>query len=149
MSKELPYPKIILMVSLLLAMLFTYTATAKLMHIGIFEMRLERMPYIAPYAQWISWSVPFLELVIAALLFFKKYCVTGLYASLILLGLFTGYIITVLQFSDSVPCSCGGIVSALGWRDHIIFNGTFMMLALVGIIWSKKHEKRSLNKNTT
>jgi len=96
------------------------------------------MPYIAPYAQWISWGIPFLELVIAGLLLFHGYRLIGLYGSLVLMLLFTGYIIAVLQFSNSIPCSCGGVVSALGWKDHILLNISFMILALLGILWSKK-----------
>ncbi|MER3374031.1 MAG: hypothetical protein RIM83_05280 [Allomuricauda sp.] len=126
-------------IAILYMLLFVYTASSKLMHLGVFRLRLERMPYIAPYAQWISWGLPFLELVIAGLLLFHGYRLIGLYASLILMFVFTGYIIAVLQFSDSIPCSCGGVISALGWKDHILLNSTFMLLALFGIIWSKKN----------
>ncbi len=143
------YRLTIRIISLLFIALFVYTASSKMMHLGVFRLRLERMPYIAPYAEWISWGVPFLELVIAGLLLFNGYRLIGLYASLILMFLFTGYIIAVLQFSDSIPCSCGGVISALGWKDHILLNTTFMILALLGIIWSKKHNKPLPYKNTT
>lgn len=130
---------IVALIAILYIVLFVYTAVSKLMHLEVFELRLERMPYISPFAQVISWGVPFLELVVVGLLLFNKYRRIGLYASLILMFVFTGYIITVLQFSDSIPCSCGGVISALGWKDHILLNSTFMLLALFGIIWSKKN----------
>lgn len=139
---------IVVVIASLYILLFVYTASSKLMHLGVFRLRLERMPYIAPYAQWLSWGVPFLELVIAGLLLFNGYRLIGLYASLILMSLFTGYIIMVLQFSDSIPCSCGGIVSALGWKDHIFLNTAFLILSILGILWSKKHDKPLLHKNT-
>ncbi len=107
------------------------------------------MPYIAPYALVISWSVPFLELVIAGLLWFPRYRIMALYASFILLGLFTTYIIIVLKYSDSIPCSCGGVISTLGWKDHILLNISFMVLALLGILWSKKLYNMQSNQNTT
>lgn len=129
---------IVVVIASLYILLFVYTASSKLMHLGVFRLRLERMPFIGSYAQWISWGIPFLELVIAGLLLFNGYRLIGLYASLILMSLFTGYIIMVLQFSDSIPCSCGGIVSALGWKDHILLNISFMVLAFLGILWSKK-----------
>ena len=148
--KLLPIHKktIVLVIATLYLLLFVYTASSKLMHLGVFRLRLERMPYIAPYAQWISWGVPFLELVVAGLLVFRGYRLIGLYASLALMFVFTGYIIAVLQFSDSIPCSCGGVISALGWKDHILLNSSFMLLALLGILWSKQHYKIQSNQNT-
>ena len=131
------HSKLIALFSILLTILFVYTAVSKLIHLELFQIRLERMPFISPFAQWISWGIPFLELVIAGLLLLHRYRVIGLWASVVLLGLFTIYIMAVLQFSDSIPCSCGGIISILGWRDHIILNITFMIFALLGIIWSK------------
>jgi hypothetical protein len=107
------------------------------------------MPFISGYAYLISWIVPFLELVIAGLLWFQKYRKVALYGSLVLLGVFTIYILAVLNYSDSIPCSCGGIISTLGWRDHILFNTTFMLMALLGIIWHHKGNIIHANQNTT
>jgi hypothetical protein len=47
--------------------------------------------------------------------------------------MFSGYIIAILNFSDYVPCSCGGILEKLGWTEHLAFNIAFMVLAVVGI----------------
>jgi len=142
------HSKLITLFSLLLTILFVYTAVSKLNHLDLFQWRLERMPYISPYATLISWGVPFLELVIAGLLWFPKYRNMAFYSSFILLGLFTTYIIVVLKYSDSIPCSCGGVISALGWRDHILLNISFMVLALLGILWSKKRYNIQTNQNT-
>ncbi|MEE1963960.1 MauE/DoxX family redox-associated membrane protein [Allomuricauda taeanensis] len=137
-------------IGLLFVVLFVYTASSKLIDLELFHTRLERMPFISPYAQWISWIIPFMELVIAGLLLFKKYRHIGLYASLVLLAMFTAYIITVLQFSDHVPCSCGGVLSAMGWDDHILFNGFFMALALTAINLNIKQTKSANDiQNTT
>lgn len=148
MSYKGIYPKLITLFSLLLTILFVYTAVSKLIHLDTFQWRLERMPYISPYASLILWGVPFLELVIAGLLWFPKYRTMALYASFVLLGLFTTYIIVVLKYSNSIPCSCGGVISALGWKDHITLNISFMTLSLLGILWSKKHQHIQSHQNT-
>lgn len=135
-------------VSLLFTVLFVYTAVSKLVHLDIFQLRLERMPYISSHAPLISWGVPFLELVIAGLLWFPGYRKAALYASFILMGLFTGYITLVLTYSDSIPCSCGGVISALGWKEHILLNITFMVLALLGIICSSKQYDIKTHQDT-
>ncbi|MBA4744533.1 MAG: hypothetical protein H2058_04680 [Muricauda sp.] len=142
------HSKFVTLFSLLLTILFVYTAVSKLMHLDTFQLRVERMPYIASHAPLISWGVPFLELVIAGLLWFPKYRKTALYASLVLLGLFTTYIIIVLKYSNSIPCSCGGVISAMGWKDHILFNTAFMLMALLGILWSNKRYKFQSHQNT-
>lgn len=149
MSYKGIYPKLITLFSLLLTLLFVYTGVSKLIHLDTFQWRLERMPYISPYASLISWGVPFIELVIVGLLWFHKYKTFAFFASFILLGLFTTYIIIVLKYSDSIPCSCGGVISALGWTDHITLNISFMVLALLGIFWSKKHYSIQSHQNTT
>ncbi|MEQ5790636.1 hypothetical protein J4E06_06215 [Muricauda sp. NFXS6] len=134
--------------SLLLTILFVYTAVSKLIDLDTFQWRLERMPYISPYASLIAWAVPFLELTIAGLLWFPRYRILALYASFILLGCFTLYIVFVLKFSDSIPCSCGGVISALGWKEHILLNSSFMVLALLGILWSKKQYNKQIHQDT-
>lgn len=125
---------IVKIIGLLFIVLFVYTATSKLINLGQFQLRLERMPYIAPYATWIAIVVPILELLVAGLFLFEKYILTALYASMLLMILFTTYIVIVLGFSDTIPCSCGGIISSMGWKEHIIFNCTFIVLALIGIL---------------
>lgn len=149
MSGRKMHFRFIMSISLLLIILFVYTGISKLLHLDTFITRLEQMPYISPFAQLIGWCVPLCELVLAGLLLTHKYRLIGLYLSFILLTLFSGYIITVLQFSSSIPCSCGGIVSFLGWRDHILLNIGFMVLVLLGIIWCKKEKKDHLDKHTT
>ncbi|MEO2052190.1 MULTISPECIES: MauE/DoxX family redox-associated membrane protein [Flavobacteriaceae] len=148
MSHKGIYSKLITLFSLLLTLLFVYTAVSKLMHLDTFQLRVERMPYIASYATVISWAVPFVELVIAGLLWFARYRTLALYASLVLLGSFTIYISIVLKYSESIPCSCGGVISTLGWTDHILFNITFMFMALLGIICNNKQNIMQSHQNT-
>ncbi|WP_235841751.1 MauE/DoxX family redox-associated membrane protein [Confluentibacter sediminis] len=121
-------------ISMLFILLFAYTATNKLLNINIFHMRLGSFPFISSYAFWIAWGVPILEVTIVVLFFFQKYLLTALYMSFTLMSIFTAYIILVLGFTNSIPCSCGGVISALGWKDHIIFNSAFIVMALIGIL---------------
>jgi uncharacterized membrane protein YphA (DoxX/SURF4 family) len=71
-----------------------------------------------------------------------------LYSSFMLLLVFTVYITSVVKFSDSIPCSCGGVLSSLGWTDHILFNVGFMTLAILGIVFHKKLTIKAMGKNT-
>jgi hypothetical protein len=56
--------------------------------------------------------------------------------------LFTGYVYTILQFADHIPCSCGGLISALSWSQHLLFNTVITILTLVAILFYRKTDKK-------
>lgn len=56
--------------------------------------------------------------------------------------IFTAYIVVILQFSEEIPCACGGVLQSLGWKEHLIFNIVFSLIALTGVLLeldSKRH----------
>lgn len=136
-------PKVI---SILFIVLFVYAATSKLIDFDHFKAQLIKSPYISNYANWISWGIPTIEYILAGQFAFNIYTLKAFYASFSLLVLFTIYIVLVLNFSDSIPCSCGGVLSSLGWNDHVIFNSVFIVLALLGIITTHKQQHIQLQK---
>lgn len=122
------------MIAVLLIILFCYAAVSKLAAIQLFRIELGKSPLLGTFAPLLSWGVPASELVIALLLAFRTTRPTGLYLSLFLMTLFTGYIIIILNFSYYIPCSCGGILSGLSWHAHLGFNFAFLLLIIVGIL---------------
>lgn len=120
-------------ISVLYIILFVYAATSKFLDFNTFKIQLNRFPFISSYAHWIVWFIPLLELFIAGLFLFPRFMLIAFYSSFALMTLFTTYILFVLNFSNTIPCSCGGVLRKLGWKDHVVFNITFMVLALIGI----------------
>lgn len=118
----------------LFILLFVYAASSKLMDFQQFKVQLGQSPIVTAYAEGVAWGIPILELLIAGLFFLNKWILTAFYASFSLMVMFTTYIILVLNFSDFIPCSCGGVLEQLGWTEHIVFNIVFLVLALVSII---------------
>lgn len=98
-----------------------------------FQVQLAQSPLLSAYAGFISYAVIISELVIAVLLFIKSKRLMGLYLSLGIMISFTVYIFLILNYSDFIPCSCGGILEKLGWTEHLIFNIVCVMMALAGI----------------
>jgi uncharacterized membrane protein YphA (DoxX/SURF4 family) len=119
-------------ISALLIILFIYTGLNKLLDHNKFQFQLGQSPFIEPMAGFISIALPAGELVIAALLIFKRTRLPGLYASIFLMALFTAYVYIMLRFSYDLPCSCGGVLEALSWESHLIFNSVYTVLALTG-----------------
>ncbi|TXD81187.1 hypothetical protein ESY86_18615 [Subsaximicrobium wynnwilliamsii] len=130
---------------ILFSILFIYAGTSKLLDFQNFKTQLGQSPILTAYAEYVSWGIPSIEFILAGLLLFTKQILLGLYASYALMVMFTAYIIIILNFSDYIPCSCGGVLESLGWTEHLIFNSGFVVLAILSILILKRD---SLKPNT-
>src|SRR5690606_1184007 len=75
---------------------------------------------------------------------FKKTRIQGLYIAFLLMVMFTTYIIIILNFTSFTPCSCGGVLEALGWTEHLIFNTVFILLALWALYLIEKVTRKQI-----
>ena len=125
---------IVELISALLLFLFTYTALSKLLDFEKFKYQIGQSPFITNISWLVIWSIPSAEIIISIFLIFKRTRLAGLYLSFFLLLLFTGYIFIMLRYSSYLPCSCGGVLSIMSWKQHLIFNLAFTGLSLAGII---------------
>jgi len=130
-------------VSILLALLFIYAAASKLLDFEAFQVQLAQSPLLSAYAGIISYSILIIEFAVAILLLIPNTNKLGLYASIGLMASFTLYIYLILNYSDFVPCSCGGILEKLGWTEHLIFNIFFLVLSLIALFGLVKKRGRS------
>lgn len=117
----------------LLIFLFIYAALSKGIHHRQFTTQLLTHPYLKSMARLLAWTVPGAELVTAVLLVLPRYRIAGLILSASMLAAFTAYLGFMLLSGDVLPCSCGGIIARLSWRQHLIFNLVFLFLSLAGI----------------
>lgn len=128
----------------LLILLFTYAAVSKLANQPAFTTQLQTFPVIGSYASLFSWLIPLAELIVVCFLFFPSTGLYGLYGSLGLLLVFTGFLITMLVFDKHLPCSCGGIIAKLSWKGHIVFNLFFVIISFMGIYLCRKMDEQQL-----
>jgi hypothetical protein len=117
----------------LLVFLFVYAALSKLLDFDKFNYQLGQSPFITNISRPAAWAIPIGEMVVSAALIIKRTRTAGLYLSLFLMLLFTGYIFLMLHYSPYLPCSCGGILSSFSWKQHFVFNLVFTGLSLVGV----------------
>ena len=129
-------------ISSILLILFLYTAFSKLWDYTNFRFTLSRSPLLSPVAGLLAWLIPVAELIVVILLFIPAFRKIGLYASFILIVLFTGYLSYMIVFTPDLPCSCGGVLAALSWKQHIFFNLLFILLSLTGIYLSNRNMNR-------
>lgn len=135
-------------ISMLFVILFVYTAISKFMDFTLFKETIATSPVLAPVASVVAWILPITEILVSVLLLIPAFRLKGLYASLGLMMAFTLYIIYILKFSPHVPCSCGGVIELMSWREHLVFNSAFILLAILGIWLSRPHMARLSSSNS-
>lgn len=136
---------IIEIISFLLMLLFAYTAISKLVDHESFRNVLLASPLLNPIANLVAWLLPFTEFGIVFLLFIPSTKLKGVYASLILISLFTLYLLYMIAFTPHLPCNCGGVIKLLTWPQHILFNLFFIFLSLIGIVLYRRAKRLQSN----
>jgi len=127
-------PIISLPIAYFFILLFCYAGMSKVLDFENFQVQIAQSPLLTAFAGPVSYSVIISEFIIVFLLLVPRLRLMGLYASLGIMTAFSVYIYLILNYSDSVPCSCGGILEKMGWTEHLIFNMACMVLAIIAII---------------
>ena len=128
----------------LLVLLFLYTALTKLKNSSGFIGAMQHNPLLYPYANLLSWLIPIIELIIVALLFIPGTRRSGILASAVLLSGFTGYIGYMLFSNSQLPCTCGGVLEHMSWRQHLVFNTIMTVISIAAWL---RHPKRFVATN--
>jgi hypothetical protein len=123
--------------------LFVYTALSKLHEFNQFKTVLEKSPLIGQESKTIAWVLPTVELLAAGFLFIPKTRRIGFYSACILMIIFTTYVGYMIFSSTHLPCSCGGVIKQMSWRQHLLFNITFTALGLFAIVIDSKYSNPS------
>lgn len=134
-------------ISYFFILLFCYASISKILDFENFQIQIGQSPLLSAYAGIVSYSVITVELLIVIFLATPIYRFLGLYASFGIMVSFTIYIYIILNYSDFVPCSCGGILEKMGWTEHLIFNIVCIVLAGVAIISDRLNNQKVKNLN--
>jgi hypothetical protein len=132
---------IIEIITVLNIILFLYTGIAKIFDYTIFKEQLADSPILSWAAIPIAVLLPIIEFVIVLMLIIPRWRLKGLYASFGIMTLFTAYIIAMFIVAPQMPCSCGGIIELLSWKQHVVFNTAFILLNFWVIILLNKEKK--------
>lgn len=122
------------LITALLILLFIYTAAAKLSNISKFESELMNQAIPKVWVPVLLWLIPLSEILVVLLLCIKENKKAGLYGSVLLMSVFTGYMgLVLLNVFSRVPCSCGGVLKHMSFGVHFVFNLFFLLLSVIGI----------------
>ncbi|GGG89852.1 hypothetical protein GCM10007415_25180 [Parapedobacter pyrenivorans] len=127
-------------------LLFGLTAIDKARQFERFYAELGKSPFLMAYQGWVAWGTPIVEgIVVFLLIFGGTLQLWGLYASVFLMSLFTGYIYLLLNYSYYTPCLCSAALESLTWEQHLVFNLLFLALAMAAT--ASKERQRQTHKN--
>lgn len=121
--------------------LFLYTGISKIMDYSEFREQLADSPVLGFAATPIALLLPWVEFTTVLMLIVPRWRLKGFYAVLTLMILFTAYIIGLFSIDKELPCSCGGIISLLSWKQHLVFNSVFILLNALAIRLQKQEKK--------
>jgi Methylamine utilisation protein MauE len=131
---------IIQLIAAIFILVFLYTAIEKIRYPAVFAGSMQQSPLLGPYGKILVWLIPGVEMLAVVLLIIPGTRFLALTLSTFLMILFTSYIAYMLMFRSNLPCSCGGILAAMSWKTHLIFNISLMLLGVYGIILSKRYK---------
>lgn len=135
----------------LFIILFGYTAMSKSFDHKNFEDQLVFVTENNLVGSLLSYLIPIVEFVVAILLCFHRTRLIALYFFCSLMVCFSAYIIYLMLSGRQLPCTCGGVISAMTWKQHLIFNGGFIVAGIATIIFYTtkvyKPDLKSINKS--
>lgn len=138
---------IIIAIRFLLILLFVYAAVSKLIDLKGFTSDLNNQPFPDSWTPVLSWMIPLIEIAVATCLFFESIVTAALLGSCILMVGFTIYtLLVLLHMFRYVPCSCGGLISKLSWKAHLILNIFYLLISVAGFL-IKKNDQHNDIKN--
>ena len=123
---------------ILLAIVFAYTSISK-----FYDWKGTLNAFgnqVFPYgiSMVLARVIPTMEIILAWLLLAPRYRKLALALSVGLLTCFTLYVgIVMTGVFGRIPCSCGGMVSSLGWGEHLVLNLSLLGMSVVGWISEK------------
>lgn len=119
----------------LMVFLLGYTSLIKLLSTDYFQNTMAQNSLLAPHSDWLAWVIPLTELAIVILLVIPRTRRSGLLACTLIMFLFTGYVGYMLLMKSSLPCTCGGVLQSMSWKQHFHFNLLFTLLSLIAYIF--------------
>jgi hypothetical protein len=126
---------IIEIIAALFILMFVYTAASKILDFRNFKWMLRDVPLISKkFASFVAYGIVSVEILVSVLLFFPRTRKLGLWSSLFLMLIFTVYIGYLSIFVKGLPCTCGGVISSMTWKQHFYFNIIFTLLAALALV---------------
>lgn len=126
-----------------LIIMWTYAVFAKLADFPLYQSQMRQQVFSSTVSVYLVYVVIMLETIVLLCLIIHATKPLGLILSLMMLIGFTFYIALILTgYFPKVPCSCGGLIAKMSWKNHLCFNLIFMGMNLNCLYYSLHYERR-------
>ncbi len=132
------------LVAFLFALLFAYSAGAKIFDLPGYRSRIGDLPLPLWIAQPLTWLVPLVEILVVVLLVVPRLRVVGLLSAVCLLVVFSLYLLYLTQY-PVLSCACGGVLEQIGAGWHLALNTGFILLGVAGLRNKIKNQHQPIN----
>ncbi|MFC0261398.1 MauE/DoxX family redox-associated membrane protein [Fontibacter flavus] len=130
---------LVLLSRAILSLIFMYSAFSKVIDWNGTRSALHNQVFPGWMAETLLFTLPVVELVTAILLLGRRSFKNGFVASTLLMVCFTVYVGWVMSGAfGRIPCTCGGLISELGWSEHLLLNLVLVVVSFLGLMLSNK-----------
>ena len=131
----------------LVALLFAYAGFSKILDFELFRNQLSEITFLKKLAPFIAVILPVFEILAACLISFDRTQILGWWLASILMTAFTIYVAVMILFKKHLPCTCGGVIAAMTWKQHLLFNIFFMLITWKALYLSIKNKFKNISAN--
>lgn len=118
----------------LLLLMWAYTFASKIFDFETFKRQINGAYILSSLGSALPYILQILHSIIIVLLVRKAWRKIGLIVSLSALSIYTAYLIYILKFAPSIPCSCIAVMRGMNWQDQLYFNFTVLAINITGLI---------------
>lgn len=125
--------------TLILLSMWIPVSLDKILHFELFKNAMIQQPFNDGLGVMLAYILPLFELGTVILLIKPSLRRYGFFLSAFLMFLFTGYVaLAIFGNLDDLPCGCGLVFQHLSWEVHLVLNGIFLLISLLGLLLEKK-----------
>ncbi|PUV24404.1 MauE/DoxX family redox-associated membrane protein [Sphingobacterium athyrii] len=117
----------------ILILVWAYTFASKIFDFDTFDRQIKGAYLLSAGGSVLPYILQVVHLGIVILLLNKNWRRLGLLSSLFVLILYTAYLIYILKFAPSIPCSCIAVMRAMNWNDQLYFNFIALAINIIGL----------------
>lgn len=118
----------------ILILVWAYTFASKIFDFDTFDRQIKGAYLLSVVGSVLPYILQTVHLGIVILLLNKNWRRLGLITSVSVLTLYTAYLIYILKFAPSIPCSCIAVMTGMNWNDQLYFNFIALAINIIGLI---------------
>lgn len=118
----------------ILILVWAYTFASKIFDFDTFDRQIKGAYLLSAGGPVLPYILQAVHLGIVILLLKKNWRRLGLFASFSVLILYTAYLIYILKFAPSIPCSCIAVLKGMNWNEQLYFNFIALSINIIGLI---------------